>query len=172
MNSNFLFQIMEFDYFEYVTKREQKQQTLIYSFITISIIIFIALTFSMNLINDINALLILRNLFGKLCHQIDNRCFFINGKPMLVCSRCFGIYSGTLVLFTMLIFSTKFRKIIEKLDFRFILLLALPLVFDWTINFIFKYETTNFVRFLTGFLSSIIPVYFLNSLIFRKTFYD
>ncbi len=171
MNSDFLFQITKFDYFDYMTSREQKQQTLIYSFITISIILFIALTFSMNFIRDIKTLLILKNLFSKICHQIDNRCFVINGKPLLVCSRCIGIYSGTLVLFTILIFSTKFRKILEKLDFRVVLLLSLPLVFDWSINFIFKSETTNFVRFLTGFLSSIIPVYFLNSLVFRKTFY-
>lgn len=32
--------------------------------------------------------------FSGLCHQIPERSFWINGQPMAVCSRCFGIYAG------------------------------------------------------------------------------
>ncbi len=32
--------------------------------------------------------------FEGLCHQDPVRSFWINGTPMAVCSRCFGIYSG------------------------------------------------------------------------------
>jgi len=33
-------------------------------------------------------------MFDYLCHQIPGRSFWINGQPMAVCARCFGIYSG------------------------------------------------------------------------------
>lgn len=33
-------------------------------------------------------------LFYSLCHQIPERSLWINGQPMAVCSRCFGIYSA------------------------------------------------------------------------------
>ncbi len=33
-------------------------------------------------------------IFSSLCHQIPDRSFWINGQPMAVCSRCFGIYAG------------------------------------------------------------------------------
>ena len=32
--------------------------------------------------------------FYNLCHQIAERSIWINGQPMAVCSRCFGIYAG------------------------------------------------------------------------------
>jgi uncharacterized membrane protein len=32
--------------------------------------------------------------FFNFCHQIPDRSFWINGQPMAVCSRCFGIYAG------------------------------------------------------------------------------
>lgn len=32
--------------------------------------------------------------FSNLCHQHPARSFWINGQPMAVCSRCFGIYAG------------------------------------------------------------------------------
>lgn len=32
--------------------------------------------------------------FSGLCHQDPSRSFWINGDPMAVCSRCFGIYAG------------------------------------------------------------------------------
>lgn len=32
--------------------------------------------------------------FAMLCHQLPERSYWINGQPMAVCSRCFGIYAG------------------------------------------------------------------------------
>lgn len=34
------------------------------------------------------------HLFHWVCHQDPQRSFWINGQPMAVCSRCFGIYSS------------------------------------------------------------------------------
>ncbi|MGQ9618604.1 MAG: DUF2085 domain-containing protein [Candidatus Aminicenantia bacterium] len=32
--------------------------------------------------------------FSFVCHQKEERCFFVYDKPLPVCSRCMGIYSG------------------------------------------------------------------------------
>jgi uncharacterized membrane protein len=36
----------------------------------------------------------LRPLFGTLCHQMPERCMVFFGAPMVVCSRCAGVYAG------------------------------------------------------------------------------
>lgn len=35
-----------------------------------------------------------KQLFAPVCHQNPGRSLWINGAPMAVCERCFGIYSG------------------------------------------------------------------------------
>lgn len=34
-------------------------------------------------------------VFASVCHQDLNRSIWLNGAPMAVCDRCFGIYAGT-----------------------------------------------------------------------------
>jgi uncharacterized membrane protein len=34
-------------------------------------------------------------LYASVCHQDANRSIWLNGAPMAVCDRCFGIYAGT-----------------------------------------------------------------------------
>lgn len=33
-------------------------------------------------------------LFASVCHQDPHRSIWLNGAPMAVCDRCFGIYAG------------------------------------------------------------------------------
>lgn len=145
---------------------------IFYLIITFSLLIFLVFTFSMNFIKDTFALFIIKNIYQKVCHQIESRCFLIDGKPMLICSRCTGIYLGSLILFFILTVSQRFRKYLDDIKFSTILIFALPLLIEWSLNFLFKIETTNFVRFLTGFFTSFIPVYLLNHLIMNSSTYD
>jgi uncharacterized membrane protein len=41
------------------------------------------------------ASLVIRSFFSRLCHQDPGRTFILNGSPIAICVRCFGIYSGT-----------------------------------------------------------------------------
>ncbi len=34
--------------------------------------------------------------FGGVCHQVPSRCFDWLGRPLPVCARCLGLYSGVL----------------------------------------------------------------------------
>ncbi len=40
------------------------------------------------------AAMFVRSFFGRLCHQLPSRSFFIEGSPVAVCVRCLGIYCG------------------------------------------------------------------------------
>ncbi len=35
-----------------------------------------------------------KTVFSSVCHQNPGRSLWLNGAPMAVCERCFGIYSG------------------------------------------------------------------------------
>jgi uncharacterized membrane protein len=35
-----------------------------------------------------------KQLFAPVCHQAPGRSLWLNGAPMAVCERCFGLYSG------------------------------------------------------------------------------
>lgn len=128
-------------------------------------LLVILFSFSMHFSKNPVLLIIIRDTFSLICHQLEERTFIVNGKPMFICSRCFGIYSGMTILFVVIFFSKRIRDKLLKLKLKFIFLLASPLILDWCLNFILKIDSTNFVRFLTGFLFSIIPVYYLNYLL-------
>ena len=38
-----------------------------------------------------------RAVFASVCHQQPSRSFWMNGAPLAVCERCFGIYFGLLL---------------------------------------------------------------------------
>lgn len=138
-------------------------QNQFYIFLSILLFAFLLFSFSLHFLKDFTVLLILKNFYGSICHQIENRCFFVNDRPMLICARCSGIFGGAFILFLILSFNKTLRKSLDKISYKSILIFALPLLIEWSFNFTFKTETTNFVRFLTGIIFSIIPVYFMNS---------
>jgi uncharacterized membrane protein len=142
----------------------KNHQNFTYVFITFLLFIFLLFTFSLQLFPNSPTLFFLKNFYNKICHQIESRCFFVNEKPMLICSRCSGIFGGAFILFLILSLSKKFRSFLYKIDTYKIFYFLVPLLIEWLINFIFKIESTNFVRFSTGIIFSIVPVYFLNLL--------
>jgi len=141
---------------------------IIYITLTLLNFLFILFTFSYNFSSEASFLLIIKNFYGNICHQIDNRCLVVFGKPMLICSRCAGIYSGSFLLFLLITLFEKLRLFLDKMNYSLILFFSLPIIIDWSLSFIFKIESTNFVRFFTGIIFSIVPVYFINSLIIRR----
>ncbi|NPV11468.1 MAG: DUF2085 domain-containing protein [Ignavibacteria bacterium] len=142
--------------------------TKIYLLISLSLLIFLSFTFAYQFVNNLSVLFFINNFYGQICHQIESRSFFVNAKPLLICARCTGIFLGSFILFVLLSFLKNLRYLINQIDYKKVFIFLLPLFIDWLINFSFKIETTNFVRFLTGILFSFVPVYFLNTLIFNS----
>ncbi len=124
------------------------------------------LAFSVSAIySNLNFLIFAKYFYHNICHQLESRSFYILSKPMLICTRCTGIFTGTLITFILILMDKRLNNFFSNLTNRTIILLFLPLIVDWSLNFIFKIESTNFVRFFTGFLFAIVPVHYFNLLI-------
>ncbi len=89
-------------------------------------------------------------LFADLCHQQPDRSFWLNGQPMAVCSRCFGLYSG---LFMGLIAIPFLGKILIRLNAKKVLLITFILnIVDVAGDLSGLWQNTHLSRFTTGFL--------------------
>ncbi|KYK21576.1 hypothetical protein AYK25_08035 [Thermoplasmatales archaeon SM1-50] len=89
----------------------------------------------------------------RLCHQIPERSFFLNGNQMPFCARCTTIWVGLAVGLGFMVLYT--FELNWKLLIAFILLLA-PLGVDGSGQLFGLWESTNILRILTGLPAGII----------------
>jgi len=85
----------------------------------------------------------------RLCHQIAERSFFINGNQMPFCARCTAIFLGFVIGLGFMVF----YKI--ELDERFIFLILIGLVpigVDGLGQLFGFWGSTNLIRVITGLL--------------------
>jgi uncharacterized membrane protein len=89
----------------------------------------------------------------RLCHQKANRSFFLNGNEMPFCSRCTAIWIGLAIGLGFMIFYT--IELNEKFLVAVILSL-IPIGVDGIGQLFGFWESTNFIRFITGLLAGTI----------------
>ena len=88
--------------------------------------------------------------FSQLCHQMPDRSFFLDGKPMAVCARCFGIYSVLPALLLVLPFATFRKSIKKKWAVRILVFVILIIGMDFLGDFIGLWANTHISRYITG----------------------
>lgn len=89
-------------------------------------------------------------LFYGLCHQSPERSFWINGQPMAVCSRCFGIYTGFFGgLITAFLVMKRLRNALLK---KVLLVMLILNIVDVAGNILSIWQNTLFSRYVLGFL--------------------
>ncbi len=98
--------------------------------------------------------------FSYLCHQIPERSFFIAEHPFAVCSRCFGLYAGfaAAVIFYPLVKSLRTTEAPER---KWLVVAALPMAIDFSIEFLGFGHNTHFSRFSTGALIGAVAVFYV-----------
>lgn len=79
------------------------------------------------------------------CHARPDRSFHIHGKQFPICARCTGELAGILV-------AIPISWWMGTLDIPVLLILMLPMLLDGFVQLLTTYESTNFRRFVTGFL--------------------
>jgi len=107
------------------------------------------------------------------CHQLPSRSWLICGKKLGVCVRCFATY----ILFIpvgVALFIRPLRTWIARRSFlRFVLPVWLgslsPLLIDSLLQLITPWESTNFLRFITGGLAGVGTALLLGYLVLRFT---
>lgn len=91
------------------------------------------------------------NLLQGVCHQMPDRSFTVNGVPMAVNSRCFGIFGGLLAGWLIIPVLHKL-KTKNDLTLWFLLVAVIIQIADYSGNMIGLWVNTNLSRVILGFL--------------------
>lgn len=86
----------------------------------------------------------------RLCHQQATRSLFLNGNQMPYCTRCTAIWLGIAVGLGFMVFY------LIDLDEKFLIVIFLgliPIGVDGVGQLLGFWESTNFIRFVTGLLA-------------------
>ena len=91
------------------------------------------------------------SFFSYICHQLPERSLHIDGHPLAVCARCFGVYFG---LLAGLVIYPLWRRIdeIEPLPRIWLFLSLVPIGIDWSLSVFGVWENTHLSRFITGLI--------------------
>jgi uncharacterized membrane protein len=97
--------------------------------------------------------LILFRAFRLLCHQKPERCFFVFGHQMALCSRCFAIYTSFLTIgLAFGAWRTITRRRWEEIPLWALGILAIPMAIDGLTQLAGLRESTQALRTITGTL--------------------
>ena len=115
--------------------------------------------------------------FG-VCHQLSSHSLFIAGHQLPLCARCSGIYLGALVTLIMLLILRPLagglpsRRIFPLLGFMFSTMVfdGINSTFDALPGATALYETTNWLRLITGVLAGVSLMFVLYPL-FNQSFW-
>ena len=105
-----------------------------------------------------------------ICHQRPDRCFIINGKPMPLCARCIGVYSGLTVGLVIPIIIPIIYSIDVNILFFILIISLTPLALDGVTQLIKIRESNNYLRFFTGFLAGMFLGIVFNWLTYHALF--
>lgn len=106
----------------------------------------------MNLAESVNSLLKFLNIAlrqSPFCHSIPERCFVYHNRHLPICARCTGIVVGGMI--SLLIFNI-FNI---YLDYRIIIILAIPMIIDGGLQYLNYIPSNNNRRFITGIMFGI-----------------
>ncbi len=98
------------------------------------------------------------NITRYLCHKIPERSFFIKGHQFPVCARCTGFYTG---LFAYLIAHIFLKHPYDIKMLVISMILMIPVAIDGMTQYFGPRESTNSLRFITGFIGGVGLIIFL-----------
>lgn len=102
------------------------------------------------------------NLTKYICHRIPERSFFIKGHQFPVCARCTGFYTGLIVY---LVFNHFYEHAYNINTLMISIILMIPTAVDGFTQYFGPRESTNNLRFITGFIGGLGLIIFLKIII-------
>jgi uncharacterized membrane protein len=93
--------------------------------------------------------LFIYRIFSRLCHQIPDRSFFIDGHPFAVCARCSGLYIGFAMGVSFYPLLGSFSSLSTP-PRTLLFLAAAPIIIDFCLGFFGIWNNTHTSRFMTG----------------------
>ncbi len=100
-----------------------------------------------------------RSVFASVCHQQPGRSFWLNGAPLAVCERCFGIYFGLLLGVLIAFIHHPSLSFLKPAAIVAVILLSV----DGIASMVGIWDGTLFIRVGTGLLLGLIGGFLLVS---------
>jgi uncharacterized membrane protein len=144
--------------------------TLTLAFVSLIVVAPVALAHGHN-----SSALVLYEMFRRVCHQIPERAFYLEGHPFAVCARCTGIYFGFAagVLLYPLLRSLRRGDAPAR---KWLLIALVPALLDFMLGIFHLWENTHLSRSLTGTLLGAVGAFYvvpglmdLSRMSFRQT---
>lgn len=107
--------------------------------------------------------------FSTVCHQLPDRSPVIEGIPLAVCHRCYGIYWGVVLAVVGYLALMKWDGPLNRYAPRVLLLALLPTGLDWMLGLLGIWHNTPISRLVTGGLLGIAAGYYLARAIIQIT---
>jgi uncharacterized membrane protein len=98
--------------------------------------------------------------FSAACHQIAARSFYLDGFPLAVCARCFGLYVGALAGVAAYPLARPLMRT-DAPERVWLILAALPTTVDFALGFFGIWENTHWSRFLTALLLGVVAAFYV-----------
>lgn len=98
--------------------------------------------------------------FGKVCHQLPERSYFIAGHPLAVCARCTGLYVGFTAALIVYPLAVSLRRTFTP-SRKWLFMAAVPMAIDFGLTFLGIWQNTHSSRFLTGALLGSVAVFYV-----------
>ena len=105
----------------------------------------------------------LMNIFKYICHRKPERSFHIKNHQFPVCARCTGFYTGLAVY---LVLNHIKPHPYNLTIFIISLILMIPVSVDGLSQYFGPRESTNMIRFITGFVGGIGLIIFLKTIFY------
>jgi uncharacterized membrane protein len=99
-------------------------------------------------------------VFSRVCHQISERSFFVEGHPLAVCARCWGLYLGFAIGASIYPLLRPLQNT-ESPDRVWLLAAAVPTAIDYGLGFFGIFENTHTSRFITASLLGFVSVFYV-----------
>ena len=128
---------------------------LVLGFVSLIVVAPVALAHGYN-----SSAFVLYQMFSRVCHQIPERAFYLEGHPVAVCARCTGIYFG----FTASVLVYPLVRSLHRGDAparHWLLLAAVPALLDFALGFFGIWENTHWSRALTGALLGTVAAFYV-----------
>lgn len=108
--------------------------------------------------NFIYLLPFLKYNYSIVCHQQPEKLLEFGKIHTLVCSRCFGIYSGALVTSSLILLGLS-----KKINTKTLLIVSIPMFIDVILYSLNIYPYSKWIAFSTGILLGSIGFLYIHS---------
>ncbi len=99
--------------------------------------------------------------FSTVCHQIPERSPMVQGTPLAVCHRCYGVYWGLPLAALLFLALPRWDALFNRYAGLILLAALAPTTLDWLLGILGLWPNTPISRLATGGLLGLVVGYYL-----------